>query len=67
MIPLTSQGNSELNRTSGKADRLKVTIVAASLQYVGGQSVQADLLRRHWQGDPAVEARFIPIDPALPT
>ena len=67
MIPLTSQGNSELNRTSGKADRLKVTIVAASLQYVGGQSVQADLLRRHWQGDPAVEARFIPIDPALPS
>lgn len=55
------------NRTSGKTDRLKVTIVAASLQYVGGQSVQAGLLWRHWQDDPAVEARFIPIDPALPS
>jgi L-malate glycosyltransferase len=50
----------------GEADRLKVTIVAASLRYVGGQSVQADLLLRHWQDDPAVEARFIPIDPVFP-
>jgi glycosyltransferase involved in cell wall biosynthesis len=52
--------------SNGEADRLKVTIVAASLRYVGGQSVQADLLLRHWQGDPAVEARFIPIDPIFP-
>ncbi len=55
-----------LNRTSSNADRLRVAIVAASLQYVGGQSVQADLLLRHWQDDPAVQARFIAIDPALP-
>jgi glycosyltransferase involved in cell wall biosynthesis len=55
-----------LNRTSSEADRLKVAIVAASLRYVGGQSVQADLLLRHWQDDPAVEARFIPIDPVFP-
>jgi L-malate glycosyltransferase len=47
-------------------DRLRVALVAASPRYVGGQSVQADLLLRHWQGDPAVEARFIPIDPRLP-
>lgn len=60
-------GAGRLNRTSSKADRLKVTIVAASLQYVGGQSVQADLLLRHWQDDPAVEARFIRIDPTLPS
>jgi glycosyltransferase involved in cell wall biosynthesis len=65
MIPPASKSNSELNRTS-VADRLKVTIVAASLQYVGGQSVQADLLRRCWHDDPDVEVRFIPIDPALP-
>jgi L-malate glycosyltransferase len=55
-----------LKRTRGAANRLKVTIVAASLRYVGGQSVQADLLLRHWQNDPAVEARFIPIDPSFP-
>ncbi len=54
------------NRSSVPADRLKVTIVAASLRYVGGQSVQADLLCRHWQGDPAVEVRFLPIDPVFP-
>jgi L-malate glycosyltransferase len=66
MTPPASQGNSEPKRTRDKPDRLKVTIVAASLQYVGGQSVQADLLRRGWQDDPDVEARFLPIDPALP-
>ena len=45
---------------------LRVTIVAASLRYVGGQSVQADLLRKNWQSDPDVHAEFIPIDPAFP-
>src|SRR5258707_12562146 len=66
MLP-ASQSNTELNRTSIKVDRLKVTIVAASLRYVGGQSVQAELLWRDWQDDPAVEALFVPIDPALPS
>jgi glycosyltransferase involved in cell wall biosynthesis len=47
-------------------DRMRVAIVAASLRYVGGQSVQADLLLRHWQDDPAVEAWLIPIDPRFP-
>ncbi|MGA2643960.1 MAG: glycosyltransferase family 4 protein [Candidatus Sulfotelmatobacter sp.] len=55
-----SQGNDN-------QDRLQVTIVAASLKYVGGQSVQAELLWRHWKDDPAVEARFLPIDPVLPS
>ena len=36
---------------------LRVTIVAASLRYVGGQSVQADLLLKHWQNDPDVHGR----------
>ena len=45
---------------------LRVTIVAASLRYVGGQSVQADLLQRNWQSDPEVHAEFIPIDPLFP-
>ncbi len=48
-------------------DRLRVAIVAASLRYVGGQSVQADLLMRAWQKDPNVEARLLPIDPVFPS
>jgi len=48
------------------ADTLRVSIVAPSTRIVGGQSVQADLLMRHWQSDPDVSARFIPIDPMLP-
>lgn len=47
-------------------ERIRVAVVAASSRYVGGQSVQADLLLRHWQDDPAIEARFIAIDPPLP-
>ena len=46
--------------------KMRVAIVAASLRYVGGQSVQADLLVRNWQGDPAVEAHLIAIDHRLP-
>jgi glycosyltransferase involved in cell wall biosynthesis len=49
-----------------RENRRKVTIVAPSLRYVGGQSVQAELLLRHWKDDPEVEERFIPIDPVLP-
>jgi len=49
-----------------RRDRIRVALVAASPRYVGGQSVQAELLLRHWQDDPAIEARFIPIDPSLP-
>ena len=45
---------------------IRVALVAASQRYVGGQSVQADLLLRNWQNDPAIEAQFIPIDPPLP-
>jgi L-malate glycosyltransferase len=45
---------------------LRVTIVAASLRYVGGQSVQADLLLRNWRSDPDVQAEFVTIDPEFP-
>ena len=45
---------------------LRVAIVAASLRYVGGQSVQADLLVRYWQKDLSIRATLIPIDPPLP-
>ena len=52
---------------NGKSFRpLRVAIVAASSRYVGGQSVQADLLLKRWQNDPEVEASFIPIDPMFP-
>jgi glycosyltransferase involved in cell wall biosynthesis len=46
--------------------RVRVGIVAASLRYVGGQAVQADLLLRNWRNDPEIEATLIPIDPAFP-
>jgi L-malate glycosyltransferase len=42
---------------------LKVAIIAASLRYVGGQSVQAELLLQNWRSDSDVQARLIPIDP----
>lgn len=45
---------------------LRVAIVAASSRYVGGQSVQAELLLEHWRNDPEVAAFFIPIDPRFP-
>jgi len=45
---------------------LRVAIIAPSLRYVGGQSVQADLLLRYWAGDLDVQARFIPVDPPFP-
>jgi L-malate glycosyltransferase len=44
----------------------RVAIVAASPRYVGGQSVQAELLLRSWQNDPDVRVQFIPIDPDFP-
>jgi glycosyltransferase involved in cell wall biosynthesis len=45
---------------------LRVAIIAASLRYVGGQSVQADLLLKRWAEDPRVSATFIPVDPQFP-
>jgi glycosyltransferase involved in cell wall biosynthesis len=48
------------------ANRLRVCIVAPSLRYVGGQSVQADLLLRHWQNDPDIDISFLAVDPPLP-
>ncbi|HEX6505120.1 MAG TPA: glycosyltransferase [Terriglobales bacterium] len=53
-------------RARSLPQKLKITIIAASLRYVGGQSAQADLLARKWKGDPDVTARIIAIDPVLP-
>ena len=46
--------------------RRRVALVAASLRYVGGQSVQAELLLKNWRDDLEIEVQFIPIDPPLP-
>lgn len=45
---------------------IRVAIVAASLHYVGGQSVQADALLANWRDDPEIKANLIPIDPRIP-
>lgn len=50
----------------GSGRRMRVAVVAASLRYVGGQSVQAELLRKNWQDDAAVDAHLIAIDPPFP-
>jgi glycosyltransferase involved in cell wall biosynthesis len=57
-----------LHRGNGRSTLpLRVAIVAASMRYVGGQSVQADLLLSNFRNDPAIEAHLIPIDPAFPS
>ncbi len=45
---------------------IKVAVIGPSLRYVGGQSVQAGLLLRHWSGDPDAHVTFIPVDPQFP-
>jgi glycosyltransferase involved in cell wall biosynthesis len=52
--------------TPGKVERLRVALVVASLRILGGQSVQAQRLLEGWQGDPAVDAWIVPIDPVPP-
>jgi glycosyltransferase involved in cell wall biosynthesis len=47
-------------------EAIKVTVVGPTRRWVGGQSVQADLLLRNWQNDPAARVSFVPIDPDLP-
>jgi glycosyltransferase involved in cell wall biosynthesis len=46
--------------------QVRVAMVAPSLRMIGGQAVQADLLARHWQEDPAISLQFIPINPEFP-
>ncbi|HJP91472.1 MAG TPA: glycosyltransferase family 4 protein [Pyrinomonadaceae bacterium] len=45
---------------------VRVLIVAASLDILGGQAVQADRLVRHLQNEPSVQVSFLPINPRLP-
>lgn len=57
-------GNSAALRVP--ATKTRVSIVGPSLNYVGGQSVQLDLLLRHWAVHPDIEVTFIPVDPEFP-
>lgn len=51
----------------GRSERgVRVAFVGPSLNYVGGQSVQLDLLLKRWTEDSAVDATFIPVDPPFP-
>ncbi len=46
--------------------RLKVAVVAPTLQILGGQAVQADRLLREWKDDAEVEAWLVPVNPSFP-
>jgi glycosyltransferase involved in cell wall biosynthesis len=50
----------------GRPRPLRVSIIGPSLRYVGGQSVQAELLLRHWRNDAEVQTRLISIDQPYP-
>jgi glycosyltransferase involved in cell wall biosynthesis len=50
----------------GRASAIRVALVGPSMRYVGGQSVQADLLMKNWKDDPDVEAGFIAVDRQFP-
>ena len=54
------------SRTRKPDSKLIIAIVGPSLNYVGGQSVQLDLLLRYWSGNADLDASFIPVDPAFP-
>ena len=52
--------------TAVQSSRMRVAIVGPSLRYVGGQSVQADLLVQRWKQDREVDVSFIAVDPRFP-
>ena len=45
---------------------MRVLIIAASLDILGGQAIQAERLVRHLQNEPSFEVSFLPINPRLP-
>jgi L-malate glycosyltransferase len=47
-------------------NRLRVAIVAPTLEILGGHSVQAAALLAGWRNDPEVEAWLVPINPRPP-
>jgi glycosyltransferase involved in cell wall biosynthesis len=49
-----------------RGHQVKIVLVGPSIRKLGGQSVQASLLMRSWDGDPAIDARFLATDLELP-
>lgn len=48
------------------AEPLRILIVAASLDILGGQAVQAERLVQNLQNEPSLQVSFLPINPRLP-
>src|SRR5258705_6674921 len=46
--------------------RLRVLIIAPSLDILGGQAVQADRLLERLRQEPGIEVGFLPVNPRLP-
>ncbi|HVF89192.1 MAG TPA: glycosyltransferase family 4 protein [Blastocatellia bacterium] len=49
-----------------ESEKIRICIVVASLDIIGGQSVQALRLLEGLRGEPGVEAELLPINPRLP-
>lgn len=52
--------------TPSMSRRVRVLLIAPSLDIIGGQSIQADQLLRRLEREPGVEIRFLPVNPRLP-
>ena len=46
--------------------KLRVALVAPTLEILGGQAVQASRLLREWKDDAEVEAWLVPVNPVFP-
>jgi L-malate glycosyltransferase len=46
--------------------KLRVALIAPSLEILGGQAVQADRLLRAWLDDPEIESYLVPVNPVPP-
>jgi len=57
---------SQDNPEEAAGGRLRVLIVAPSLDILGGQAVQAARLMKRLQDEPSLEIGFLPINPRLP-
>src|SRR5688572_15790051 len=57
---------SNLKNEIGQSSRIRVCIVAPSLDILGGQSRQAALLLAGLRDEPTLEVDFIPHNPRLP-
>src|SRR5215831_3056337 len=56
----------EATSTKTQVRPVKVLIVAASMDIVGGQAVQAVRLIEHLKQEPSVGVGFLPVNPRLP-